>query len=183
MNTRRLALLITLTALCVGIQLTPRLPNVESTSFICFLVGFLFGSFLGASLGALTMFINGFLSPWGFAGVIMPFQMLGMALMGFMGGVYRRLLGGGGGIPKSNVLNLEVSFLAAFFTLIYDVITNVGWALPTNTPVVVALFSGALYTVIHVVSNAFLFGTAFLPLTRIVGNLAGESIWSYQKEV
>ncbi|MEM2972280.1 MAG: hypothetical protein QW270_07680 [Candidatus Bathyarchaeia archaeon] len=136
---------------------------------------------MGASLGALTMLINGFLSPWGFAGVILPFQMLGMALMGFMGGVYRRLLGGG--ISKLNILNLEVSFLAAFFTLIYDVITNVGWALPTNIPIIVALFSGAWFTVIHVVSNAILFGTVFSPLMRIIGDLAGENTWSYQKEV
>lgn len=127
------------------------------------------------------MFINGFLSPWGFAGIILPFQMLGMALMGFMGGVYRKLLGGG--ISKSNILNLEVSFLAAFFTLVYDAITNVGWALPTNTPIIFALFSGAWFTIIHVVSNAFLFGMAFSPLVKVIGDLAGENTWSYQKEV
>ena len=123
MECRRIAALITMTALCIGIQLAPRPPNVEFTSLICFLTGFLFGALFGALLGALTMFINGFLSPWGFAGIIMPFQMLGMALMGFAGGFYRKFVGENFDISKS--LNLESACLAAFLTLIYDIITNV----------------------------------------------------------
>jgi len=74
-------------ALCIGIQLTPRPPNIEFTSPYLFLTSFLFGTLFGALLGALTMFINGFLSPWGFAGIITPFQMLGMALTRTAGGL------------------------------------------------------------------------------------------------
>jgi hypothetical protein len=172
-----------MTALCVGLQLAPRPPNVETTSLICFLVGFLFGAIFGAILGALTMFINGFLSPWGFAGIIMPFQMAGMALIGFVGGVYRKLLGGN---PMerayTKILHLEVSFLAAFLTMIYDVLTNIGWALPSNTPIIAALISGTWYTIIHVLSNAMLFGGAFFILVRIIGKLLGENYGALQKK-
>jgi hypothetical protein len=175
-------MLAVMTALCVGLQLAPRPPNVEATSLICFLTGFLFGAVFGTILGALTMFINGFLSPWGFAGIIMPFQMAGMALIGFVGGVYRKLLGGN---PTerayTKILQLEVSFLAAFLTLIYDVLTNIGWAWPSNTPIIAALISGTWYTIIHVLSNAMLFGGAFFTLVRIIGNLLGENPWNYQK--
>jgi len=181
MHCKHVALLTVMASLCIGIQLIPRPPNVESTSLICFLVGFLFGASFGAFLGALTMFINGFLSLWGFAGTIMPFQILGMALMGFMGGVYRKSLGGSVSISK--ILNLEVSFLAAFFTLIYDIITNIGWAVPSNTPVIAALIAGTWFTIVHVVSNTVLFGAAFFGLVRIVANLLGEDTWSYQKGV
>jgi len=180
MEGKRVALLTVMASLCVGIQIAPRLPNVEFTSIICFLVGFLFGTLFGAFLGALTMFINGFLSPWGFAGTIMPFQMFGMALMGFMGGLYRKSLGRN--FSTSKILNLEVSFLAAFFTLIYDIITNIGWALPSNTPIIAALIWGTWFTMTHVISNTALFGTAFFGLVRIMGNLLGENVWSCQKE-
>lgn len=186
MNCRRAALLAVMTALCVGIQLTPRPPNVEATSLICFTVGFLFGEGFGAMLGALTMLINGFLSPWGVAGIIMPFQMVGMALIGFAGGVYRKFLGGNPfntAKTTTKILNLEVSFLAAFLTLIYDTLTNVGWALPSNTPIIAALISGVWFTIIHVVSNTVLFGGAFFILVKVIGNLLGENLWNFQKEV
>jgi len=75
--TRQLVLLIILSALCIGIQLTPRPPNVEFTSLIVFLVGAIFGISFGATLGTLVMFINGFFSPWGFAGLMLPFQVAG----------------------------------------------------------------------------------------------------------
>ncbi len=184
MDCRRVALLAVMTALCVGIQITPRPPNVEATSFISFLIGFLFGASIGAILGALTMFINGFLSPWGLAGIIMPFQMAGMALIGFAGGVYRKVLGENpqeAANPKK-VLKLEVSFLAAFLILVYDILTNIGWALPSETPIIAALIQGVWYSVIHVVSNAVFFGGAFFILVRIISNLLGENPWRSQKE-
>jgi len=183
-NCRRIALLSILTALCIGIQLTPRPPNVEFTSLICFAVGFMFGAAFGASLGALTMFINGFLSPWGVAGIVMPYQMAGMALIGLTGGVYRRVLGKNPAEVKNppKILSLEVSFLAAFLTLVYDVITNIGWALPYGVPIIVALVQGAWFTVIHVVSNIVFFGSAFFILVRVISNLIGEYPWNIPKE-
>ena len=174
MKCRRIATLTVMAALCIGIQLTPRPPNVEFTSLICFLTGFLFGAPFGALLGALTMFINGFLSPWGFAGIIMPFQMLGMALIGFAGGVYRKLLGNDFSISKS--LSFESACLAAFLTLIYDVITNVGYAVLFNLEIVIVLIAGVWFSIIHVVSNTVLFGAAFHRLVKIVGSLAGENL-------
>ena len=174
MKCRRTATLIVMAALCIGVQLTPRPPNVEFTSLICFLTGFLFGALFGALLGALTMFINGFLSPWGFAGIIMPFQILGMALMGFAGGVYRKLIGNDFSISKS--LNFESACLAAFLTLIYDLITNAGYAVLFNLEIVVVLIAGVWFSIIHVVSNTILFGAAFHRLVKIVGSLVGESL-------
>lgn len=175
MDCKRIATISILASLCVGIQLAPRPPNVELTSLICFLTGFLFGAFSGALLGALTMFINGFLSPYGFAGtIIMPFQIIGMALIGFAGGVYRKLLGRNFAVERQ--LKLEVCFLASFLTLIYDVITNVSFAVQFNLNLIVALFAGAWPAVIHNISNVTLFGGVFFPLTEIIGNLVGEKI-------
>jgi hypothetical protein len=145
----------------------------------------MFGAAFGVALGTLTMFINGFLSPWGVAGVVMPYQMAGMALIGFMGGVYRRVLGKNPVeiTDPPRILNLEVSFLAAFLTLVYDVITNIGWALPYGVPIIVALIQGAWFTVVHVASNIVFFGSAFFILVRVISNLIGENPWSFRKEV
>jgi hypothetical protein len=53
-------LLSTQAALCIGIPLIPRLPNVEFTSLFVFLVGAIFGISLGIVLGVFVMFINAF---------------------------------------------------------------------------------------------------------------------------
>jgi hypothetical protein len=122
------------------------------------------------------MFINGFLSPYGFAGtVIMPFQIVGMALIGVAGGVYRKILGGN--FNAGRQLKLEVCFLASFLTLVYDVITNVGFAIQFNVNLVVALFAGAWPAVIHNISNIIFFSAAFFHLTKIIGKLVNEKIW------
>ncbi len=177
MECKRVAILAVMASLCVGIQVAPRPPNFEFTSLICFMTGFVFGSKFGASLGALTMFINGFLSPWGFAGIIMPFQMLGMTLMGFMGGIYRRSLGENPLMHWTS--NLEVSVLAAFLTLTYDIITNVGYAVFFEKHMIAALITGTWFIIVHVGSNTVLFGTVFFVLVKTVG----ENIWSYQRRV
>jgi hypothetical protein len=182
MRVKNISLLAVMTSVCVGIQLTPRPPQIEFTSLICFLTGFLFGSFFGVSVGALTMLINGFLSPWGFGDVNIPFQILGMALIGFVGGVYRKSCTRAGN-PSARWFSLEVSFLAAFLTLIYEIIVTVGFVIFFNVNIIVALIVGAWFTVVHVASNTVLFGTALFGLVRIVSNVLGEQPWSYKKEV
>jgi uncharacterized membrane protein len=182
MRVKNIALLAVMTSVCVGIQLTPRPPNIEFTSLICFLTGFLFGSFFGASVGALTMLINGFLSPWGFGATNIPFQILGMALIGFVGGVYRKSRPHAGN-PSVRWFSLEVSLLAAFLTLIYDIITTVSYVMLFDVNIIVALLSGAWFTIVHVVSNTVLFGTALFGLVRIASTVLGEQPWSYKKEV
>ncbi len=180
-QTRRLALLTILSALCIAIQLTPRPPNVELTSLLVFFVGAFFGVVLGGLLGASVMLVNGFLSPWGFAGLMLPFQITGMVLVGIVGGLYGR--------AKKGVYNLsscgETAVLGAFLTLIYDLITNFGVAVsymllgvPLLPAFVTALVSGAPFSLIHVVSNFFVFLVAFFPLTRVLQELfGGERIW------
>jgi len=181
-TTRRLALLTILAALCIGIQLSPRpIPNVEFTSLLVFFVGAFFGAFIGSALGATVMFVNGFLSPWGFAGLSLPFQITGMVIVGTAGGWYGR--------TKKGVYNpsscLETAVLGAFLTLVYDLITNFGVAvgymllgMPMLPAIVSALISGAPFSLIHVASNSLVFLAAFFPLTRALQDFfGGEKVW------
>jgi len=162
LQTRQLALFCALAAASIGIQLAPRPPNIESTSLITFFVGVVLGCPAGGFFGTLVMLVNGFLSPWGFAGLIMPFQMVGMSLIGVAGGIFRRY-----GITGSATRTVfESAILGSFLTLVYDIITNVGVALITNVPIVFAFITGVTFSLMHIASNTLLFGLAFTPLLK-----------------
>jgi hypothetical protein len=129
----------------------------------------MFGPLMGILFGSFVMFVNGFFSPWGFAGPNMPFQIAGMALVGLAGGLYRRYLQS----YNSARFYVEVAVLGAFLTVVYDLITNLGVALfymivgmhPTLA-VITALAYGTPFSLIHVSSNIFVFGIIFLPLIK-----------------
>jgi len=174
-NPSMIAIISVLAALCLAIQLAPRPPNVEFTSLLALVVGFVFGSSVGIFFGGFIMFVNGFFSPWGFAGLNMPFQMVGMGVVGFIGGVYKRHVQS----YSSARFYFEVSVLGAFLTVLYDFITNFGVALsyviigmhPTLA-VVTAVAYGAPFSLIHVSSNIAVFGTLFFPLIKAVNQIS-----------
>ncbi|MGQ9566050.1 MAG: hypothetical protein ACUVT5_05845 [Candidatus Bathyarchaeales archaeon] len=186
MLSRKLALFAVLTALCLAIQLLPRLPNVEFTSFFAFSVGLMQGVVIGAFFGGLVMFVNGFLSPWGFAGLNLPFQMLGMAIAGICGGLYGRFTWN---VNMSTQFCLETAVLGAFLALVYDLITNVGFGVQlilAGTDPTAALFLaiayGSFFSITHVLSSGVVFGALFLPLVKMLNTLkVGELTW-LQKE-
>lgn len=181
MRLRRLVALITLSALGIAIQLTPRPPNIEVTSLIVFLVSTIYGTRFGIGLGTLVMSINGFLSPYGFAGLILPFQIVGIATFGIVGGIYGRTKEHG----YSTRSCLETAILGGFLTFIYDVITNFGVAvtftlggMPMPLAIVSAIISGTPFSMIHIISNIFVFGLIFLPVIRALQILlGGEKKW------
>jgi hypothetical protein len=173
-NPRTIALISILAGLCLAIQLAPRPPNVEFTSVLAFMVGFMFGSILGMLFGGFVMFVNGFFSPWGFAGLNMPFQMAGMSLVGLAGGVYK----GFSGVPSMGRFCVEASVFGAFLAVIYDFITNLGVALTAmvsgispNPAIITAFAYGAPFSLIHVASNIAVFGAVFSPLAKTLNQI------------
>ncbi|MDH7478046.1 MAG: ECF transporter S component [Candidatus Bathyarchaeota archaeon] len=173
-STSKIALFSILTAICLALQLSPRPPNVEFTSLFTFIIGFIYGSSAGLLFGSFVMVVNGFFSPWGFAGLNMPFQMVGMGLVGLAGGLYQKFSRGYASIR----FNVEVSVLGAFLTTIYDLITNLGVALQfvlSGTPIFLAVPTALAYgtplSLIHVSSNIAVFGVAFFPLVKAVKNV------------
>jgi hypothetical protein len=175
LDTRKLAMLTVLSALCMALQLAPRPPNVELTSFFAFTVGLMQGAIGGALFGCFVMFANGFLSPYGFAGLNMPFQMIGMALAGILGGVYRWYMSSR---TSSARFCAEVAILGALIALIYDLVTNIGvgvsFILAGMNPAL-AIFSaiayGAFFSIIHISSNTAVFGVLTLPSVNALNNL------------
>lgn len=179
--TRRLTLFTMLASLCIALQLVPRPPNVEFTSLFVFFVGASLGAVLGGFLGGFVMLLNGFLSSWGFAGLMMPFQVAGMIIVGVIGALYGKSKKGEYTLSSSG----EAAVLGAFLTLVYDVITNFGVAISfmlAGTPLYPALVSAMIpavpFSIVHVASNALTFLLAFFPLNRALrGFLGGENTW------
>lgn len=173
-KTLTIALISVLAVLCLVIQISPRPPNVEFTSLFTFFTGFIFGSVIGGLFGGFVMLINGFLSPWGFAGLNMPFQMAGMALIGLAGGIYRKFA-----YEQFSVeFCVEIAVLGAFLTVVYDLVTNFGYAIfqtitgvPFNVAFIIALAYGTLFSIVHVLSNAAVFGVAFLPMIKAANKM------------
>jgi hypothetical protein len=150
--------------------------NLEFTSLIAFATGMAFGGLYGTSLGILVMLANGFLSPYGFAGVVLPFQIIGMGSIGLAGGSYRRMPNRA---TKAGAF-VEAAVLGAFLTFIYDVLTNVGTAvfftlsgLPFHQALITALVLGAVPSAIHVAWNTALFGMVTLPLVSAMHGILG----------
>lgn len=177
LRTRQIALFSVLVAVSIALQVTKSFPFVEFTSLMVFSTGVVFGSQLGAFLGGLVMFVNGFLSPWGLAGVNIPFQMLGMGIMGAVGGLYR--------MESSNShigFYAETAVLGAFLTLVYYLIANTGYAfqlafilsqIPLLEALVLVQITGAVFTLLYIVSNTFLFGIGAVPLVKTMQKLLG----------
>ncbi|MEM3360584.1 MAG: ECF transporter S component [Candidatus Bathyarchaeia archaeon] len=173
-KTLTIAFICVLCVLCLVIQLSPRPPNVEFTSLFTFFTGFIFGPIVGGIFGGFVMFVNGFLSPWGFAGFNMPFQMASMALIGLVGGLYRKFSRG----IHSVEFCAELAVLGAFLAVLYDFITNLGYAVfqaimgvPFNLAILIAMAYGAPFSIIHVLSNVFVFGIAFLPMAKVANKI------------
>lgn len=173
-NSLTIVLMSVLASLCLVIQLTPRPPNVEFTSLFTFIVGFVFGSLTGALFGSFVMFVNGFFSPWGLAGLNMPFQMVGMGIVGLAGGLYRSYLRNYAPVKFC----AEVAVSGAFLAVLYDFITNVGVAMsymlfgmhPTLA-VITTIAGGAPFSLIHICSNIAVFGVTFFPLVKALNNI------------
>jgi hypothetical protein len=176
MNILKITLLSILAAACLSVQLLPRPMNLEFTSVLVFVTGMVFGVLFGALLGTSVMFVNGFLSPYGFAGIALPFQVVGMASIGVVGGLYSKMAK----FSFSKGGFIETAILGAFLTFIYDVLTNMSIAvlnafsgMPLRQALLVALIPGASPMVMHVVWNTALFGALTVPLVNAMRNILG----------
>jgi predicted membrane protein len=166
-NTRRIALFSVMAALCIVIQILPRPPGLEFTSLLTFIAGVVFGPIFGVSLATIVMMVNAFLSPYGFASLNLPFQIVGMSLIGAIGGFYKMEDDGTARFVA------ETAVLGAFLTIIYHLITNVGFALylvlflssvSFVEALAIAQVSGVFFTIVYVATNTLLFGVGTVPI-------------------
>jgi LytS/YehU family sensor histidine kinase len=178
MDSKKIAVLIMLVAICVGTNYAMiSLYNVKFMDFIVFVGGFCFGPFIGALTGIVSWIVYGTLNPVGFEVRIWLATMLSEALYGIIGGLINRaLLSEGNSVLKEKVLNASIFFgmLGMLLTFGYDVITNAVSGIVWYQSILVGLITGFVpFGLAHVISNAIFFGVGCVPAIRVISELTG----------
>ncbi len=174
---RRVSLIAIMTALSlVGNYALVVVPNVELGSTILFFTGLLFGIDVALPCVILMALVYGTINPWG--GLIPPIwigQVIGWSYMVIAAHFFRPRNG-----DVMSVINpLHLAVVGAFVTVIFDLTTNIGYAIAFSVPFVVALITGLPFMLIHGISNMILFSAAIPPLTRAICKHLAEEIWDH----
>ena len=167
----RVALIAILAALAIGGNYAlSAIPNVELSSIMVFLSGFLFGPIIGALVGFIAMLIYQLWNPWG---AFLP--PIGLAVIGCT-----ILTGIVGGILGKAMQRLDHSdsrwfllpiLFGILLTLFFDLVTNFVYSFTFGTPFIVVLIFGLPFMMAHIPSNAVLFGLLTQPVTKAVHQL------------
>ncbi len=148
------------------------LPNVEPFTLVFFFIGYRYGGFWGAAVGALGEFLYTTLNPFGAAlPPVTVAQIIGMALAGTAGGLAAHV------DPWrifSRPRRWGLVLTAIVITLFYDLLTNLAmfWTLGNLWPWLIA---GIPFSALHIGSNSLLFAFAFPALQKIVPGQSGEN--------
>ncbi|WP_055667375.1 ECF transporter S component [Desnuesiella massiliensis] len=155
MGTKEIALIATLSAFAAAARVPfAAIPNVQPTTFVVALAGYVFGCYEGFLVGATTAFIsNIFLGqgPW------TPWQMLGWGVVGIISGALR---------IRKKFLKAETFALICFaYGFLFDWIMNlwhiIGFVRPINLKTIGAAYlTGITFDILHATGN-FIFAMIF----------------------
>jgi energy-coupling factor transport system substrate-specific component len=147
-----------------GIALSA-VPNVELVTAICFLSGFLLGAGAGLLTGGLTEALFAGFNPMGSSiGLLLPAQVLGMALAGLSGALGARLCGEGRKGARHAII---IVGLGAAVTLVFDLITNLAFCVMAGFSVsqmAIPFIAAVPFAAIHVGSNVLVFALVVAPI-------------------
>ena len=173
MRPPRVCIIAIMTAACLATNYALiGLPNVKCMDFLVFISGLLFGPSVGVSVGALTWLIYGTVNPYGFCLPILLATTLSETIYGLAGGIIKRSEGLGwvenGGLAWSAY---RLGALGFALTAIYDLLTNLAFAITFGLPVWLAIAYGAWFSLVHELSNAIMFAACTPALARVSRSL------------
>lgn len=155
-SSKKIALIATLSGIC-GIARVPfaGIPNVQPTTFLIIITGYVFGARMGFLVGILTVLVsNSFLGhgPW------TPWQMIAWGLAGLSAGMLKKIVYK----PKKIILSL----FAFCWGFLFDYIMNLWhWLFlvyPLSLKSFIAVYALSFYfDLLHAISNfifTYLFG-------------------------
>jgi small basic protein len=179
LESKKAGLIAVMVAACLGSNYALiGVANLKIMDLLVFVSGFVFGPLIGASVGVLVWAVYGALNPYGFVPQIWIATMLSESIYGIAGGLLSRPLSAAS-LP-GNKTELSVLFGAMGFllTFIYDLVTNIVFALTFNIPIIAALLAGTPFAIIHEASNAALFGICSIPLITVLErSYRGVGLW------
>jgi uncharacterized membrane protein len=169
LESKKAGLIVVIVAACLGSNYALiGVANLKIMDLLVFVSGFVFSPLIGASVGVLVWAVYGVLNPYGLVPQIWIATMLSESIYGIAGGALGKSLSMTG-LP-SNKTGLSALFGAIGFllTFIYDLATNIAFALTFNVPFIAALIAGIPFAMVHEASNAALFGICSIPLITIL---------------
>jgi hypothetical protein len=168
---RRIILAALFIALSVAVgYLLAGVPNVELMTLCVFLSGVFLGCGLGAVVGILSIFLYSVFNPFG--PPLLPLiitQLVGFALIGLSGGLLRVQIGCAG--RRAIVVSAVAGLI---LTVVYDLLTTVATAFVFLggdgfiEGFMGVFIAGALFLVIHTISNTVVFAVAVVPVVRVI---------------
>jgi uncharacterized membrane protein len=168
-NGRKLSLIAVTVAASLGSNyVLIGVANFKIMDLLVFISGFVFGSLIGASVGVLIWAIYGVLNPYGFVPQIWVATMLSESVYGIAGGILGRSLSIASLSSNKTLLSILFGAMGFLLTFIYDIATNIAFALTFNVPLIAALITGIPFAIIHQASNAALFGICSIPLLTVL---------------
>ena len=179
LTTRDISLVTVLTALCIGSDYALiGIPNVKIMDLVVFATGFVFGAPIGAATGALTWMVYGIINPLGFSLPLWLSTMIGEAAFGIVGGILGRINYKASEKTFSVFrFSLEMGLWGLILTIIYDLFTNIVFAVTFGLPVIAAIVTGwfipPFFGILHEASNFVLFFSALYPLTKGIRTFRG----------
>ncbi len=174
-RSRWLAIAAMMTALALaGNYALAAIPNVELGSCILFTTAYVFGLVMAVWCTLIMSILYSVFNPWGaFVPQIWFSQLLGWLLMATIGA----MMGfGRQGCGKKSA-SFELGGVGAVVTLFFDLITNLGYSWAFDVPYSIALIAGVRFMVVHVASNAILFGMLIPRVDHIIRNTLRSQIW------
>lgn len=142
------------------------LPNVKLLDVLVFVSSFIFGLSVGASVAVLSELAWSFLSPYGVAGVITPFLVLGELLYAIAGRLAYRIWKDK--ITFGSIYSFAVGSLLAMCAFFWDFETNLGTAIIATWPqtsfaaIIAYQIAGIGFALAHEISD-FIFGALLAP--------------------
>ncbi|MFX1492360.1 MAG: ECF transporter S component [Promethearchaeota archaeon] len=167
----RVALIAVLAALAIGGNYAlSAVPNIELSSVMVFLSGFLFGPIIGALVAFIAMLIYQLWNPWGAFIPPIGLAVIGCTIViGIVGGILGKAMQGLDYSDSSWFL-LPILF-GVLLTLFFDLVTNFAYCFTFGIPFIVVLITGLPFMMVHIPSNAILFLLLTQPVTQAVHQL------------
>ena len=172
MNVHKISLIVVLVSLSVATNYAlVGVPNVKIMDFIVFIGGFCLGPLAGALIGIFTWAVYGTLNPYGFIPQIWLATMFSEAIYGLFGGLLGKKLASNGFDNQRFRLSILLGATGFMLTLIYDLLTNVTFALTFELSIIAVVALGAPFTVLHELSNAGIFAIGSFPVIKAVAKI------------